>query len=433
MNKIFLIIGREYFTRVKKKSFLITTILVPLIIIGFYVAIFAISIKGSDDVQQIAVIDDAHIFNGKTDTTNPTLQFTLIENETEKSFLTKYKKLGYQSFLYIPKSMDSASKNKFTLHSPSSVSLTTMSDVEDLINNTIRKNQLIANGIDPKEFDKKSNSVTLDNAIETKEGQKKSFAGVAYAVSFGCGFLIYMMMMIYGTQVMRGVTEEKTNRIAEVMVSSVKPFQMMMGKIVGIGAVGLTQFAIWIVLILGVQMLVPLIFPQFMEQLQNANTASSEDLSFAATAFEGMSNLPLAKIIFLFLFYFLGGYLTYASIFAAVGSVVSEDQQEAQQLVFPVIMPIILGFVIMTKAVNEPNSSLAIFGSLFPLTSPIVMMGRITYDVPLWQMGLSMLLLIGCFLFFTWITGKIYRTGILMYGKKPSWKEMIKWAFRKTN
>jgi len=237
--------------------------------------------------------------------------------------------------------------------------------------------------------------------------------------------------MIYGTQVMRGVTEEKTNRIAEVMVSSVKPFQMMMGKIVGIGAVGLTQFAIWIVLLLGVQMLVPLIFPQFMEQLQHANTASSEDLSFAATAFEGMSNLPLAKIIFLFLFYFLGGYLTYASIFAAVGSVVSEDQQEAQQLVFPVIMPIILGFVIMTKAVNEPNSSLAIFGSLFPLTSPIVMMGRITYDVPLWQMGLSMLLLIGCFLFFTWITGKIYRTGILMYGKKPSWKEMIKWAFRK--
>ena len=431
MNKISLIIGREYFTRVKKKSFLITTILVPLIIIGFYVAIFAISVNGSDDVQKIAVVDDAHIFNGKADNSNPKLHFTLIENETEKSFLNKYKTLGYQSFLYIPKVIDSVSKNKFTLHSPSSVSLTTMSDVEDLINNTIRKNQLIANGIDPKEFDKKSNSVTLDNAIETKEGQKKSFAGVAYAVSFGCGFLIYMMMMIYGTQVMRGVTEEKTNRIAEVMVSSVKPFQMMMGKIVGIGAVGLTQFAIWIVLLLGVQMLVPLIFPQFMEQMQHASSASSEDMSMAATAFEGMSNLPLAKIIFLFLFYFLGGYLTYASIFAAVGSVVSEDQQEAQQLVFPVIMPIILGFVIMTKAVNEPNSSLAIFGSLFPLTSPIVMMGRITYDVPLWQMGLSMLLLIGCFLFFTWITGKIYRTGILMYGKKPSWKEMIKWAFRK--
>ena len=431
MNKISLIIGREYFTRVKKKSFLITTILVPLIIIGFYVAIFAISVNGSDDVQKIAVIDEAHIFNGKADTSNPKLQFTLIENETEKSFLPKYKNLDYQSFLYIPKVIDSVSKNKFTLHSPSSVSLTTMADVEDLINNTIRKNQLIANGIDPKEFDKKSNSVTLDNAIETKEGQKKSFAGVAYAVSFGCGFLIYMMMMIYGTQVMRGVTEEKTNRIAEVMVSSVKPFQMMMGKIVGIGAVGLTQFAIWIVLLLGVQMLVPLIFPQFMEQMQHASAASSEDMSIAATAFEGMSNLPLAKIIFLFLFYFLGGYLTYASIFAAVGSVVSEDQQEAQQLVFPVIMPIILGFVIMTKAVNEPNSSLAIFGSLFPLTSPIVMMGRITYDVPFWQMGLSMLLLIGCFLFFTWITGKIYRTGILMYGKKPSWKEMIKWAFRK--
>ena len=144
-----------------------------------------------------------------------------------------------------------------------------------------------------------------------------------------------------------------------------------------------------------------------------------------------ISALPLGKIAFFFIFYFLGGYLTYASLFAAIGSVVSDDQNEAQQLVFPVMMPIILAFVIMMKAINDPNSSLAVFGSLFPLTSPIVMMGRITFDVPFWQIALSMALLIGCFLFFTWITGRIYRTGILMYGKKPSWKEMLKWAFRK--
>ncbi len=150
-----------------------------------------------------------------------------------------------------------------------------------------------------------------------------------------------------------------------------------------------------------------------------------------ASLSEGLSSLPLAKIAFLFLFYFLGGYLTYASLFAAIGSVVSEDQQDAQQMVFPILMPIIVGFVIMTNSINNPNSSLAVFGSLFPLTSPIVMMGRITYDIPFWELAVSMLLLIACFLFFTWITAKIYRTGILMYGKKPSWKEMIKWGFKK--
>ena len=206
----------------------------------------------------------------------------------------------------------------------------------------------------------------------------------------------------------------------------------MIGKIVGIGAVGLTQFAIWIILIFVMQLALPLIFPGLLDQVQQSAAGNPENMSTAATALKGLSSLPLIKIAFSFLFYFLGGYLTYASLFAAIGSVVSEDQQEAQQLVFPVLMPIILGFVIMTKAINDPNSSLAVFGSLFPLTSPIVMMGRITYDVPLWQLGLSMALLVGCFLLFTWLTAKIYRVGILMYGKKPSWKEMMKWAFARS-
>jgi ABC-2 type transport system permease protein len=179
------------------------------------------------------------------------------------------------------------------------------------------------------------------------------------------------------------------------------------------------------------QMAIPLIFPDLMSQINNAAIQNNEGMSMAANAMQGLASLPLTKILFSFLFYFLGGYLTYASIFAAVGSVVSEDQSEAQQMVFPILMPIIVGFVIMTKAVNDPYSNEAVFGSIFPLTSPIVMMGRITYDIPVWQLGLSMLLLVLCFLFFTWITAKIYRTGILMYGKKPSWKEMIKWAFRK--
>ncbi|MEO6489686.1 MAG: ABC transporter permease [Ferruginibacter sp.] len=430
MNKVGLIIGREYFTRVKKKSFLITTILVPLIIIGFYAAIIAIAVKGDSDKQSIAVIDDGALFNGKIDNKDKSLTFTFIPGETEKTFIEKYKGRGYNAFLYIP-AFAIDKPEHFVLHSQSSASLNTTSTLERIINKAIEDKRLMAQGIDPAKYQTIASDISLGNTIDTKEGGKKSMAGIAYAVSFACGILIYMMMIIYGTQVMRGVTEEKTNRIAEVVVSSVKPFQLMMGKILGIGAVGLTQFAIWIVLMFMMQFALPLIFPDMLNQV-NATANNPATASMAANIAQGLSSLPLLKIAVSFLFYFIGGYLTYASLFAAIGSVVSEDQQEAQQLVFPILMPIILGFVIMTKAINEPNSNLAVFGSLFPLTSPIVMMGRITYEIPMWQMAVSVILLIGCFLLFTWITAKIYRTGILMYGKKPSWKEMMKWGFRRS-
>ena len=428
MNKIGLIISREYFTRVKKKSFLITTILVPLVIIGFYAAIIAITVKGGSEKQSVAVIDDANLFNGKVDSKDKSIGFTFIKNETEPDFVKKYKQQGYNSFLYIPViNLDTPSN--FILHGQSSPALSTNSSLEDIINKAVENKRLVAQGIDPKKYEKIAADVTLKNINDTKKAGSANSVMAAYIVSFACGILIYMMMIIYGTQVMRGVTEEKTNRIAEVIVSSVKPFQLMMGKIIGIGAVGLTQFAIWIILMLTMQLAIPLIFPDLVHQV-NVTAGAAGNSSKAMEFFNGVSSLPLLKIAVSFLFYFLGGYLTYASLFAAIGSVVSEDQQEAQQLVFPILMPIILGFVIMTKAVNDPNSSLAVFGSLFPLTSPIVMMGRITYDIPVWQLITSILLLVGCFVLFTWMTGKIYRTGILMYGKKPSWKEMIKWGFR---
>jgi ABC-2 type transport system permease protein len=430
MNKIGLIISREYFTRVKKKSFFLTTILVPIIIIGFYVAIIAIAVKGGTEKQSIAVIDDTNLFGGKIESKDKEIDFKFIRNETESSFVKKYKDQGYNAFLYVP-AFNIDSPRNFTLHTQSSPSLSTNSVVEESINKAVENKRLISQGIDPEKYQKIAADVQLKNINDTKGAGSTASVMAAYVVSFACGILIYMMMIIYGTQVMRGVTEEKTNRIAEVVVSSVKPFQLMMGKIIGIGAVGLTQFMIWIVLIFVGQLLLPLIFPDMLHQM-NSMSAGTGDASKAAEFMQGVSSLPLLKIVVSFLFYFLGGYLTYASLFAAIGSVVSEDQQEAQQLVFPILMPIILGFVIMTKAINEPNSSLAVFGSLFPLTSPIVMMGRITYDIPTWQLICSVALLVGCFFLFTWITGKIYRTGILMYGKKPSWKEMIKWGFRRS-
>ena len=280
-----------------------------------------------------------------------------------------------------------------------------------------------------------NSDVSIENTIASGDKEKKSVAGVAYAVSFACGILIYMILLIYGTMVMRGVMEEKTSRIAEVIISSVKPFQLMLGKIIGIGAVGVTQFLIWIILMLVLQAIIPAVFPSLSTQMTDQAAmggAVAGEPNMLATVTEGLNSLPVGLILFCFLFYFIGGYLLYASMFAAIGSVVSEDQQEAQQLVFPVMMPIILAFVIMVRAIAEPNSSLAIFGSLFPLTSPIVMMGRITYDVPWWQLITSMILLILGFIFFTWLTAKIYRTGILLYGKRITWKEMIRWAVRRS-
>ena len=244
--------------------------------------------------------------------------------------------------------------------------------------------------------------------------------------------------------VMRGVMEEKVSRIAEVIVSSVKPFQLMLGKIFGIGAVGLVQFIIWVVLVFGLQLLLPLLFPGLMGHMPQQpispgamGAAQSAQASGAmAGIMQGLSEINFPLIIGCFIFYFLGGYLLYSSLFAAVGSAVNEDPQDAQSLMLPITMPIIFAIVIMTKAVNEPASGLAVFGSLFPLTSPIVMMARIAhgvpYPVPYWQLITSMLLLIAGFLGTAWVAAKIYRTGILLYGKKVTWKEMWKWAFRKS-
>ncbi len=436
MSKIGLIIEREYMTRVKQKSFLLTTILVPIVIIAFYAIIIVVSISGDSKTQKVAILDNAGLFDGKIEPgKDEKTTYDFIRDETEQSYKAKYLQDGYNVFVFVPE-ITGSQPGPVRVHSQSSVNLSMKSSLERKINSAIERKRLIAADIDPDIYQKIKSDVRIENIIDAGEGkEKRSNAGITFAVAFAGGILIYMILMIYGTMVMRGVMEEKTNRIAEVVVSSVKPFQLMLGKIIGIGAVGLTQFAIWIVLMGALQFVVPLIFPQVMPKAPSAeevNAAMSQaGSSGIASAIEGLRSLPIGLILFCFLFYFIGGYLVYAALFAAIGSVVSEDQQEAQQLVFPVIMPLILGFVIMTRAVNDPDGSLSVFGSMFPLTSPIVMMGRVTYGVPWWQLAISMALLILTFLFFTWLTAKIYRTGILLYGKKVSWKEIWKWMVRK--
>lgn len=423
MKKILVIIKREYKTRVAKRSFLLLTILVPIFIFGFYALIIVIGMSGSSVHEKIAVIDEAGVFKKGSDSSDG-IVFNVIQNETEKDYLSKYDKEGYSSLLYLP--ADSGKKD-LAFYTQSQIGLQTKGQIEKLINDKIEANRMEQYHISPEQMRNVKSNLSI--RVQKMKGNKFEDKSVEAAAIVGgvAGFMLYITMFIYGMMVMRGITEEKLSRISEVIISSVRPFQLMIGKIVGIAAVGITQFIIWIVLIYTLYLLLPFVSPQLA-----ANSSQVPVAGTLAAFMKALGSLNFSLIIFAFLFYFIGGYLLYSSLFAAVGSVVSEDQQEAQQLTLPITMPIILSFVIMTKAVTDPNSGLAVFGSLFPLTSPIVMMGRIGYGVPAWQLLLSMALLVLGFLFTTWMAGKIYRTGILLYGKKASWKEMIKWAFRKS-
>ncbi|MBC7587752.1 MAG: ABC transporter permease [Chitinophagaceae bacterium] len=444
MNKILLIARREFLSRVQKKTFLLTTIGLPVLIFVFYAMIIYFSVKGTDNFK-IAVADEANIFNGNIESKGTEINFQFVKNETPKSLAALVENKKIDAFVFVPKSFDvKGSQDSLQVVSGKSIGLMTREKIERRLKNAIEERKLMASsGFTKMQLDslQKTNAVSFSSTQGTKDSDTK--AGVSYGVGFISGFLIYIILFIYGSMVMRGVMEEKTNRIAEVIVSSVKPFQLMMGKITGIGTVGLVQFIIWIVLVIGLQFLLPLFFPDLAHQMQGqsmqpglAGAGSVVKQSGALDGIlAGMSQVNWPLILGCFIFYFLGGYFLYSALFAAVGSTVNEDAQDAQSLMLPIIMPIIFAMVIMTKAVNDPNSNLAIFGSLFPLTSPIVMMARIAHGIPdgvtVLQLVLSMVFLVLGFMGTTWLAAKIYRTSILMYGKKPTWKTLLKWAFKK--
>lgn len=437
MNKTWIIAQREFMTRVRKKTFLLSTILMPLLIFGFYAAMIYFQV--SSDNYKIAVLDKSNIFQNKIETKDADVEFKFLTLDTAV-LRAKVESGEFNGYLFIPADFDKMGNDSIELRSAKTLGIMTQEKINRRVNAALKEKRFLNMNISKPTLD----SIQQDARIRfmsTKgntDGELK--AGVSYGVGFISGFLIYIVLFVYGTMVMRGVMEEKVSRIAEVIVSSAKPFQLMMGKIFGIGAVGLLQFVIWGVLILSLQLLLPLIFPDLAGQMAaGANTPMAGGMASQAPGamagfakVMGQINFPL--IIGTFIFYFFGGYLLYSSLFAAVGSAVNEDPQDAQSLLLPIMMPIIFAIVIMTKAVNDPNSGLSIFGSLFPLTSPVVMMARIAHGipegVPLWQLILSMVLLIAGFFGTTWLAAKIYRTGILMYGKKITWKEMWKWAIR---
>jgi len=430
MNKIWIIIKREYFSRVKNKTFLLSTILLPVMIILFIAGSVFFAVKATDSKKVIAVDDKSGMLFKflKSDTSK--MQFVFNVGVDTSNFDKK----GFDGYLY---SLDTTGRN-LLLKTVKAASNETMDRLKTRLNSAYVSSRLLEKNITREEVDSINTSSTTFFSVEnTDEKNKNVNAAVNSGIGMFSGILIYITMFIFGAMVMRGVMEEKTNRIAEVIVSSVKPFQLMMGKIVGIGAVGLTQLLLWMILIFLISMVAGAFLPaDIMSQVQeiqnNPSMMNSNAAQFNGVA-KGIANLtglnwPL--ILGSFLFYFIGGYLFYSSLFAAIGSVINEDPQEAQSLMLPITMPIIFGFIIMSTNIDTPDSPAMFWASLVPFTSPIVMMARIPSGPPFWEIALSMTLLIGGFIFTTWLAGKVYRTGILLYGKKASWKEMIKWIRR---
>ena len=433
MNKILLIIKREYITRIRNKTFILSTILTPIVFIAILATSFYFSHTNSEQLE-IAVYDESGLFAQRLKN-NKNIEYKAVPRPIYDSFVMKSPVEAYSGLLYIP-AIDVDKPTGIVYLSEQQLGLFSQAQVDDDLNEVLERERMVRANIDTAKLSAiKINSISVDQKlISDNEENTAANAGVSSAIGYISGLLIYVMMFIYGTMVMRGIMEEKVSRVAEVMISSVKPFQLMMGKIIGIGAVGLTQFVLWIVLlVIGTTLFGTAMSPGDMPQLANMpEQARSVEVAGAMQKVVEQLNFPL--LIGAFLFYFIFGYLFYAALFAAVGSAVNEDPQDAQAMMFPITIPIIFSIIAMTSAIGNPTGSLAVWCSIIPFTSPIIMMARLPFGlgtVAWWELALSVICLLGGFLATTWLSAKIYRIGILMYGKKASWKEMMQWVARK--
>ena len=439
MSKIGLILAREYSTRVKKKSFIIMTLLGPILFAALILGpTLIMKFSGSDD-KSIAVVDDSHLFFGIIKNTD-NLHFNYDHGKSLDELKKTYKEDGYFGVLHISE-MVTYEPNSVTIFSEKQPSFDVKSHISRTIETEVEKIKLQKNGIEKEVLDRIKTSINV-RTIKLEDGgkEKESSTEVTSVVAYISGFMIYMFIFMFGVQVMRGVIEEKTSRIVEVIVSSVKPFQLMLGKIIGIACVGLTQFVIWILLtsaivLVGQKAFMPnlssdknkVVAESIMEQSSIGNADVSDDSNdIINTALTGLKNLPIGLLVGMFIFYFLGGYLLYAAMFAIVGAAV-DNETDTQQFMAPVTIPLVLGIFVMMSAITNPDGPISFWFSMIPFTSPIVMMARLPFGLPVWQLVVSAGLLIFTFLFMTWIAAKIYRVGILMYGKKPSYKELWKW------
>lgn len=441
MNKIKIIITREYLSRVKKKSFIVMTILGPILMASIWVLPIVLATISTDE-KTIQVIDETGLFAHRFSDTK-TMKFVpiSIDVETAKENLLIS---GDYGLLWIPATELSVPSTAM-FYSSGQASLDVTSHIKSIMKNEVESLKLEASGVDPEIIRSiKSNIVLNTIKISESGSEEKSFTEISMGVGLVSGVLIYMFIFMFGAQVMRGVMEEKTNRIVEVIISSVKPFELMMGKIIGVALVGLTQFMLWIVLTLGIVTVLQATVLDTTElpkseqiytgqgkvldgeQLKDISEQMQSQDSFNVQIIEAISSVDYGVMIGAFLFFFLGGYLLYAALFAAIGSAV-DNETDSQQFMLPVTIPLILSMVMLGMIINNPSGPVAFWFSIIPLTSPIIMMLRIPFGVPFWEIALSAGLLILGFLFTTWFAAKIYRTGILMYGKKVNYAELWKW------
>ncbi len=437
MNKLWLIIKREYLIRVKKKSFLLITLLAPLTftILTFGTG-FLTGYMAKKSSMKILVKDDSGILSSyMKDKKKNTYKFT---DEPLDSIKQTYHKKGYDMLVYMPSYKDSLQKVTAKYYSHKKPGLLVLKTVEHNIEKAYKSYNFKKAGIDKQLIENLSVNVHLESGqtdVKSAKTGKLSII-IATVLAFAMGFLLYMVIFVFGTQVMRSVMEEKINRIVEIIISSAKPFELMLGKVIGVGAVGLTQLAIWIVLIFIIISVAGMMFNgsvhanEITEMQSQINQGNLNGLNVAQIINEFFA-LNWALILPSFILYFLGGYFLYSSLFAAVGAAIGDDLGESQSLTLPIVIPVIFAMIIMMNAVKDPDSSLAVFGSIFPLFSPIVMPARLPFDPPLWQIILSLVLLILTCILFVWLSAKIYRAGILMYGKKFSLKEMGKLLLKK--
>jgi len=423
------------------------TILAPVLMAAIIIVPTLVMMNQKGEFKKIAIVEDnSELFKGVIKNTKDA-EFIYLENTKVEDLKKTFEKAGYYGILYISPELVNT-PNAVYLISKQQPPIGLLQYIENSLKKEIERQKMLAYKIE--NLDEIMKNVETNVSVQTKKldesgVEKGTSTGIAMALAYILGFLMYMLVFIFGAQVMRGVIEEKTSRVVEVIISSVKPIQLMMGKIVGIALVGLTQFFIWIFLTVGiVTVLKTTILPksniaetsQSMPQnLMSGNqqvavttqtTEMSPQLAEFSKMFDSAMNQPWGLIIICFIFYFITGYLLYASVFAAIGSAV-DNETETQQFMLPVTIPIILALMVAMGTMQNPESSLSFWCSMIPLTSPIVMMARIPFGVPYWQIIVSMVLMLVTFAAFVWMAAKVYRTGILMYGKKTSWKEMWKW------
>jgi len=434
MNHLPLIIKREYLTKVRNKSFLVMTILSPVIMIALIAIVAYLSQINNNVERQISILDDSGLLTSVFKN-NDNISYTFLENisiDDAKKIVEQQENYGLLHIENHSNIDDVAKHIKF--YSEESPSLVLISNLESRLEKYLTDIKLVNEGVDIEKI--KSAKVQIDVAQESFKGEKTSKIDSVIKLAFGgaAGYLLFMFIIIYGNMIMRSVIEEKTSRIIEVIISSVKPVQLMLGKIIGTSLAGITQFVIWIVLggilmtvvsaVLGIDLLQSQIADEELVKQAMNNGEIAFEMQNVIVAFY---NLPIANLIFAFILFFIGGYLLYSSLYAAIGAAV-DNETDTQQFLLPILMPLILAVYIgIFTVIEDPHGTVSTVFSFIPFTSPVVMLMRIPFGVPIWQQLLSFILLVGTFMLTVWFAAKIYRVGILMYGKKPSYKELLKW------